>query len=225
MKLSKYGIDLILLKEEEIELVRQWRNHPSVVSNYEYREYITPEMQREWFKTINNIHNLYFIVEYKGEKMGVVNAKNIDWENQTFESGIFIPEGKYSNTFIPAMISIMTMELGFRLFGWFKGYAHVLKTNKPVQSMIRSVGYTLCDGQEDVENQLYEVTFEKFLQKAEKLIRAMHTVTGGEEGMTVTIFREDFQNEMILKWEEIGKKNADVIRVEEVEEGRIYYLK
>lgn len=225
MKLTKYGIDLILLKEEDIELVRQWRNHPSVVSNFEYREYITPEMQHVWFKTINNLNNLYFIVQYKSEKIGVVNARNIDCENRTCESGIFFPEGKYSKTFIPAIVAIMTMEFGFRLFGAFKGYARVLKTNKAVQNMIRSTGYERCDGQEDVENQLYEITREKFLKKAGKLIRAMYTVTGNEEGMTLTIFREDFTNEIVMKWEEIGKKHADVIRVEEGEEGRIYHLK
>jgi hypothetical protein len=119
----------------------------------------------------------------------------------------------------------MTMEFGFRLFGLFKGYARVLKTNRPVQTMIRSVGYELCEGQEEAANQLYEITRERFLRKAEKLIRAMQTVTGNEELMTVTILREDFANEVVLKWEEIGLSNAEIISREETEIGRIYTLK
>ncbi len=224
MKLSKYGITLTLLKEDEIELVRQWRNHPSVVSNYEFREYITPEMQQAWFKTVNNINNIYLIVEYKGERIGVVNAKDIDWENRTCESGIFIPEGKYSNTFIPAIVTIMTMEFGFRLFGWFRGYARVLKTNKPVQNMLRSVGYELCEGQEDVENQMYEITREKFLKKAAKLIRAMHTVTDTDDVMTAMIERSEFDDNVVLQWEEIAKQNAEIIRLEETPSARVYFL-
>lgn len=104
MKVSKYGIDLILLKHEDIELVRQWRNHPSVVKNHEYQEYITPEMQEKWFQSIQNMHNLYFIVVYQGKKIGVVNAKNIDWDKGECESGIFFPDGKYANTPVPAIV-------------------------------------------------------------------------------------------------------------------------
>jgi len=174
---------------------------------------------------VNNINNIYLIVEYNGEKIGVVNAKNIDWKNGNCESGIFIPDGPYSNTFIPAIIMIMTMEFGFQLFGFFKGYAHVLKSNIPVRKMLASVGYELCSGQEEVENQLYEITREKFQAKAKKLIRAMHTVTGTEELMTATIERSEFENELVMQWEELAKQNAEISRVEETPEERIYHLK
>ncbi len=224
MKLSKYGVTLHQMKEPDIEMVRRWRNDPSVVMNYEFREHITPEMQKEWFKSVNNIHNVYLVVEYAGEKIGVVNAKNIDWDKHTCESGIFLPAGKYSNTFIPAVIVMMTMEFGFHLFGLFKGYAHVLKTNVAVQKMILSLGYELCPGQEKVENQLYEITRENFFKRSKKLVLAMHAITGTDEPMAVTIYRDEFGDEIVKFWESVGKQSGKILRVEETPEARIYYL-
>ncbi|MDZ7743378.1 MAG: hypothetical protein U5Q03_16975 [Bacteroidota bacterium] len=46
MKLFKYGISLNRLKEDDIELVRKWRNSRKINQFMEYREEITPEMQK-----------------------------------------------------------------------------------------------------------------------------------------------------------------------------------
>lgn len=54
MIISKYNIRYIRLQEEDIELVRKWRNHPSITKYMVYREEITPEMQKKWFASINN---------------------------------------------------------------------------------------------------------------------------------------------------------------------------
>jgi RimJ/RimL family protein N-acetyltransferase len=224
MRITKYGITLHLLKEADIEMVRQWRNDPSVVRNYEYREVITPEMQNEWFRSVNNNNNLYLIIEYEGQKIGVVNAKNIDYEKRTCESGIFIPDGKYSQTFLPGLVMIMTVELGFRMFGWDRGYAHVLKTNSAVKSMTTSFGYELCPGQENEENQLYFITKEKFEKKAAKLVKAMFVIIGNEEPGKIIVDRSEMDNKVVQGWEEIGRKNAEILRIEETPNERIYYL-
>ena len=41
MKFFKYGITLERLREEDIELVRQWRNSDQVRMNMKYQEIIT----------------------------------------------------------------------------------------------------------------------------------------------------------------------------------------
>jgi len=224
MRIVKYGITLHLLKEADIELVRQWRNDPSVVKNYGFREFITEEMQKEWFRSVNNNNNLYLVIEYEGQKIGVVNAKDIDYEKGTCESGIFIPDGKYSNTFLPGLVMIMTVELGFRMFGWDRGYAHVLKTNEPVKSMTTSFGYQLCPGQENEENQLYFITKESFEKKAAKLVKAMFVITGNQEPGKIIIDRSEMNDKVVQGWEEIARNNAPVLRKEETPEERIYFL-
>ncbi|HPS63917.1 MAG TPA: GNAT family N-acetyltransferase [Bacteroidales bacterium] len=223
MKAIKYGITVTLLKENDLELVRNWRNNPLVVQNYEFRDYITAEMQKEWFSTINNIHNLYTIFEYRGEKVGVINLKNIDWEKREFEGGIFIADPKFHKTALPAILSYMTTEIQFFLFGWERGYARVLRENTATQKFIAGLGYELCPGQEEENNQRWFVTREHFYRKTAKLKKAI-LLMEQDPAMRFIVEKEDFNNPVVLQWEEVVRKNLTPDRVEETAEGRVYFF-
>ena len=81
MKISNYDVSLELLTENKIEMVRQWRNDPKIQQYMEYRETITPEMQKKWFDKLNNgKDNFYFIIQYKGEDIGLINVKDIAYK-------------------------------------------------------------------------------------------------------------------------------------------------
>ena len=80
MILTKGNISFRRLTIDDIELVRNWRNSQQINQYMAFRDYITPEMQVAWFHSINNMNNLYFIIEYKNEKVGVFNGKDINWE-------------------------------------------------------------------------------------------------------------------------------------------------
>ena len=90
LTLTGYGVTLRRLTHDKIEKLRQWRNDPKIQQYMNYREYITSEMQERWFQTINNDNNLYFIIEYEGKEVGIINIKDIDYENKRGERGIFI---------------------------------------------------------------------------------------------------------------------------------------
>jgi UDP-4-amino-4,6-dideoxy-N-acetyl-beta-L-altrosamine N-acetyltransferase len=224
MKYTRFGISFSLMKEEDIEMVRQWRNDPVVVRNYAFRDHITPEMQKEWYKKVNNINNLYTIIEYQGEKVGVINLKNIDWENRTYESGIFIPYEKYHNTPLPAIVSYITTEIPFKLFDWQIGYAHVLKANKATQSFIKQLGYVLSPGQENVDNQEYSMTRETFEKKGVKIRKALSTLLPLTDTGKLFFDRDELNEDVIRQWEDIVKKSPAVIRVESTEAGITYYF-
>ena len=104
MKLYKYGITLERLKEADIELVRQWRNSDPVRLNMAYREIISPEQQLQWFRSVDNLENNYLLIYYKGEKIGLLNDKNVDWEARTSESGLFLGRTEFYSTFVPYQI-------------------------------------------------------------------------------------------------------------------------
>ncbi len=221
MKFIKYGITVSLLRECDLELVRNWRNDPVVVQNYEFREYITPEMQREWFRRINNINNLYTVFEYRGEKVGVINLKDIDWESREFEGGIFIADPKFHKTALPAILSYMTTEIQFFLFGWERGYARVLKENVSTRKFIEGLGYELCPGQEEVNNQRFFITRENFYRKTAKLKKAI-LLMEKDASTRYIVEKEDYDNPVVLQWEAIVLKNMPPARVEETAEGRVY---
>ena len=120
MIISKGNIVFRKLIHDDIELVRNHRNSSDVSQFMEYREQITPEMQEKWFKSISNNNNLFFVIEYKGEKIGLINGRDIDWEKHSMETGIFIWDKKFLNTHIPLLAVLIFGELGIMTFGLWK---------------------------------------------------------------------------------------------------------
>lgn len=178
MKLFKYGIILERLKEADIELVREWRNSDPVRLNMEYREIISREKQLEWFKSIDNLQNNYLMIHYKGEKIGLLNDKNVDWETRTSESGLFLGKTEYYASLVPYLVSVAGIETTFYFLDWNKQFAHILRTNLNAINYNKQLGYRLCEGQETVENQQYELTRERFEQKAGKIRKAVRLLAG-----------------------------------------------
>jgi RimJ/RimL family protein N-acetyltransferase len=103
MKITKYNITLKRLESSDLEILRDWRNSDYVNSRMIATDYITVEDQLNWFKTINNDQNYYFIAEYNNEKVGLIHVKNIS-QNKG-EGGIFLASEKFENgDLVPRMI-------------------------------------------------------------------------------------------------------------------------
>lgn len=191
MIISKGNIVFRRLIHDDIELVRKWRNSSQVSQFMEYRDYITPEMQEKWFQSVNNSNNLYFIIEYKSEKIGLINGKDIDWDKKTMEVGVFIAIEKYLNTEIPLLAVLVFGELGVVTFE-LTAYAHILKTNDRAIRYNKFIGFELCDGQEGAENQLYLMTKKSYMKKA-RLIRAAFFKLTGTEDMVCSFEKQDYE--------------------------------
>ncbi|MEI6899715.1 MAG: GNAT family N-acetyltransferase, partial [Bacteroidota bacterium] len=169
MKFFKYGITLERLKEADIELVRHWRNSDPVRLNMKHQELITSEEQKSWFKSIDNLQNNYLMIHYLGEKIGLLNDKNVDWENLTSESGIFLGRVEFYHTFVPYLVSIAGIETTFYLLGWKRQFAHILRSNINAIQFNLQLGYQLCEDQDGIEHQKYEMTRSSFELKAGKI--------------------------------------------------------
>ncbi len=195
MKLIKYGVTLKRLTEEDLELLRNWRNSSKVNQFMEYREYITREMQLEWFKSINNPKNFYYIIIYKGEKIGMINEKGFDRSgNLTTESGLFIAVEKYKNTFVPVFTSLILLEMSIFFLGGKDSYIRILKNNESSILYNKKLGYELCSNQEEVNNQLYVLTVKNFIAKTRQLRKAALKVSGGDPNIYLVWEKEDFES-------------------------------
>lgn len=191
MIIRKGNLVLSRLSEEDMELVRQHRNSRDVSQYMEYREHITPRMQKKWFESVNNINNLYFVMQYKGKKIGLCNAKNIDWEKGIMEGGVFIWDKEYRNSPIPVIGFIAMAELGMIKMN-LKVHAHILRDNLRAIKFNKTMGFKLCEGQENVENQLYELTKESYLEKAAKL-RKLYYSFEDKSKTEIIIEKKDFE--------------------------------
>ena len=222
MKAYKYGIVLERLKARDIELVRQWRNSDPVRLNMEYREIITPEQQVKWFESINNLQNNYYLIYYKGEKIGLLNDKNIDWVNRTSESGLFLGRTEYYSTFVPYLISVAGIELNFHYLNWNRQYAHILRSNVNAIHFNAQLGYQRLPEQEEKENQLYEMTWQSFEAHSVRVRKAVKVLAS--EGMSprvVLLEPEDYTSGLAALIEPLLIYRPELV-ISESSEGKLF---
>ncbi|MCF8338485.1 MAG: GNAT family N-acetyltransferase [Bacteroidales bacterium] len=227
MKIHKYGVTLKRITEEDIELLRQWRNSEQINRHMEYREYITPEMQKQWFDSINNYNNFYYLIIYKGDKVGVINEKNIDRSGKgTSESGLFIANKEYYKTFVPLLASLTLIEVNFYLLGGKESYIRTLRDNEEAIAYNKSLGYKLCEGQENVENQLYVLTRENYEQKTRKIRKAASRFTDSDYPNGYVLFEpHDYDLGIAQKFEKVVEKGElpVEVKIKETPEGKVFY--
>ncbi len=205
MKIEINGLVVERLKEKDIELIRQWRNSDTIRKNMLYQEIITPEQQREWFRSINNFNNFYFILEYKGRRVGLVNVKDVDWDEHSGEAGIFMNERDLSALLIPVVGTVAINELISSVFGIKKLYAKVRKENKAMQRLNALFGYKKVRDADtaDKEYDLYVTspgTKSNYSYKWIKLISSMGFETGN---LKIVMEPEDYENDFGEKMEQL----------------------
>lgn len=169
MRIEKYGIVLSSLKENEIELVRNWRNKPHVKSAMIFQEEISPEMQKKWFYSLTE-NDHYLLISVENHPIGMVHVKNINWEKKSGEAGIFIGDETYLKTMYPIAAVLTMMDTFFEELKFEELTATVRNDNPEILEFNRQLGYELISKDSvstrlKVEKQLY--------LKATKKIRAI----------------------------------------------------
>lgn len=80
---------------QDTPLVVRWRNNPMVMKNFIFQEIFTEEIHNQWMNTkVASGEVIQYIIEEKetGRSIGSVYLRDIDWENESAEFGIFIGE-------------------------------------------------------------------------------------------------------------------------------------
>lgn len=187
MIIRGYGIELIRLKEEDIELVRQKRNSPEIQNTMEYRDTITVEMQKSWFDSIDNIHNHYYIIKYDGMKCGLINGAQVDWDaGITRSGGIFIWEKSALESHVTTGASILLTRTSF-LLGLHSTFIKILRNNTKAIQYNHNLGYEILENQEALINQEYVLRLENFNKKTQQLQEQLSNTFG----KTITIIADD----------------------------------
>ena len=224
MKICKYGITLNRLRHEEIEFVREKRNSDEVRRFMEFREEITPEMQEKWFESIDNFENFYYIIEYKGVKIGLLNDKNMDWKARTSESGLFLWDESYINTIVPVLASLCLLDVGFYYLDWNTSYSRVLRDNAQAIEYVTNLGYQLSEGQGKAENQLYYLTRELFETKGKKIQKAASTFLDEETGEGYLLLEPfDYETGIAQKIENYFTENDIYLHRKGIAGSRMYF--
>lgn len=203
MTVKQYGLTYIRIREEDLELVRYWRNRDYIRQTMQFQEYITPAMQQQWFQKINNQYNYYFLIENEeGKKIGLINCKDTD-TNKVAEGGIFFWEKSYWSTPIPAYASLSMLEIIFELFqSGDTSIITILKKNLQALRFNQYLGYSVYCEDEKVFK--LKLTKEDYFRKTIKLKKAAQ-IMAGKEKSKIQIFAQPSElldekiNEYLIK--------------------------
>ena len=83
------------ITDADTDLIVKWRNTPSVVQNFIFRQTFTPEMHRSWLTTkvaTGQVVQYIILDNADGKPVGSVYYRDIDNHNRSAEYGIFIGE-------------------------------------------------------------------------------------------------------------------------------------
>jgi RimJ/RimL family protein N-acetyltransferase len=141
--LSQYDVRLIRVQAEHLALILKWRNSDWVRKNMFVQDILQEKDQLAWFNSINNASNYYFIIEYLGEKVGVIHAKNFSEEDGMGEGGIFIGEHDYLETWASVMASICLLNFIFAKTNINRSMVRVQTHNRRAISYNLKLGYKI----------------------------------------------------------------------------------
>lgn len=121
-----------------------WRNTPSVVQNFIFREPFTEEMHRHWLATkVAGGQVVQYIIEEKetGRPVGSVYFRDVDPKNHSAEYGIFIGEADARGKGYGTETARLFTEFGFAKLGLHRISLRLLAENLSARRSYEKAGF------------------------------------------------------------------------------------
>lgn len=181
MIVTQYGLTYKRVSMDDIETLRYWRNQSFIRNTMQFKDYITPSMQLNWFNKINNAYNYYFIITHQNKKIGLINCKDVEPGSRLAEGGIFIWDKDYWGTSIPAFASLTMLQAVFEVFkSGEASIATVACDNKIALDFNLKLGYEIKQKTADGNYYKLYLTKERYDSHCKKLIKAAEILTKKE---------------------------------------------
>jgi len=194
-----------IVNQDNLELLRQWRNSEFVRSKMIHRDTITKEEQLKWYQSINNINNLYYVAHFKNEPFAMVNFKNIQWEQHTAEAGVFVGNETYLSTETPALGGLLLSFFTLNALGFIKLTSKTLAENLTASSYNSSLGYTISENDGTIIH--WNLLRDNFNKKSIKLMKAVKVLSGFDDHWKMEMNENDFQIGLVERLQQRLKSN------------------
>lgn len=131
---------LRLIRDDEIELMRAWRNAPSVRANMYTRHEIGAREHSDWWERVKQRSDVqYFMYELLGSPSGVVGFTGIDRVNNNSSWAFYASPEAAKGT--GTMMEYLALERAFGELGLHKLHCEVLAFNGPVIKLHQKFGF------------------------------------------------------------------------------------
>jgi len=170
-EIRKFGIVLRRLVPEYLEAVRVWRNDPTVSQWLVFQGQIEPEQQRKWFDSLDQTRNFYYVIEYQGQPIGLVNLKNYDEAAGSAEGGIFIGESSFQNGMVALEALLAMYDFGFEVLRLKEIIAYIMIGNRRALRLNQALGFRKSQEQQPREDktELWTLQADRYYTETLKL--------------------------------------------------------
>ena len=142
MVIKGKNVSLKLIQQEDIELIRNWRNSKDVSQHFIFRGHISKEQQKKWFeKKSTSGKDYYFLIVVDTEPIGLVFTKNIDWDRREGETGIFIAKKDFRNSLVSFEASYLLGRHFFETLNLLKAKIEILESNERALRYNKALGF------------------------------------------------------------------------------------
>lgn len=123
-------VRFINLKEEHLDLIRNWRNSPEV-SKFMYTDHhISKEEHRKWFNRIkDDPTKSYWIIEVDNNYVGVVNLYDINMLNRRCYWGFYLADSSVRGKGVGRLVELNILTYVFESLNLNKLCGEVLSSN------------------------------------------------------------------------------------------------
>lgn len=135
-------IQLIPLAAEHLEQVREWRNSEHV-HKYMYTDnQISKEQQIAWFERVKDDKTkLYWVIQYEGKNIGVLNLANIDHHFKRCNWGFYFGDLSIRGKGIAGKVEYNMLRIVFEELKLNKVCCEVFTWNTQVIKMHEKFGF------------------------------------------------------------------------------------
>ena len=135
-------------------------------------------MQNQWFDSINNDQNFYFLVCPHIQPIGLISISSLDYEHQKGFAGLFIHDDAFLGTDVPVRSSLCLLDVFFTYTDLGTVYAKVRESNVSADEYNRSLGFERIKKIELGQGYEYGLERENYFIKAKALRDAAMRVYG-----------------------------------------------
>lgn len=130
------------LAQEDIELIRKWRNQPEV-SRYMYTDnQITEEQQQKWFDQVkDDSTSKYWVINYNGVDIGLASLYGISSTLSSCYWAFYLGDTSNQGVGIGSKIEFNVLEYVFNTLKLNKLRCEVIVFNEKVTNMHEKFGF------------------------------------------------------------------------------------
>lgn len=147
---ARYGVKLVALTQDDIEMVRHWRNDPKIADLMLDKTHITHDMQQQWFAKLQQTDDqFYYLVWFKELPIGVASLTRVNCDVGSCEPGMYIYVDEYRNNIVPFCVAFALNDLAFEVFGLSRLFGKIFAVNQKSVRFHETCGYRRYEAQEN----------------------------------------------------------------------------